>query len=354
MEVVFERGDIIKQSQVEKPTTLSLVFSFRNEEAVLSELIRRTRAVLEKEKQKGVIAAYELIFVNDASTDRSGEILLKERGNHSDIRVLNTSRCFGVAACILAGMEHSRGEAVIYMDADLQDPPECIPQLLEAWKTQQVDVVHTVRKSRRGESQSKIFLTKMGYRILNSFSTIAIPMEAGDFKLLSRRMVNHLLQLRENRPFIRGLICWIGFKQTFVYYERKARHGGKSKFPVLGWKVLSNFFGSALISFSSFPLKMASFLGLLAILFDFVFLVHVCFEKISGRAIPGWTAIMIAVLFAGGVQLLCLGIIGIYLDSIHEQSKQRPNFIVESTFGFPETVLRQHSSYLPTEESIKS
>ena len=325
---------MIKQSHLKKLGMISVVFSFRNEEEVLPELIRRTRSVLAQEKQKGALSAYELIFVNDASTDRSLSILLNERQNHLDIFILNMSRCFGVAPCILAGMEHSRGDAVIYMDADLQDPPEYIPQLLEAWQTRQVDVVHTVRKSRRGETKFKIFLTKLGYLVLNAFSSISIPMEAGDFKLLSRRAVSHLLQLRENRPFVRGLVCWIGFKQAFIEYEREARLAGKSKFPVLSWKVISNFLGSAILSFSSLPLKIAALLGMVVIIFDLIFMIQVFCQTLHGTAFPGGSALVIAILFIGGVQLLCLGVIGVYLDSIHEQSKNRPNFIIESKIGF--------------------
>ena len=324
----------MSNQQKKAENLLSVIFSFRNEEDVLPELIRRTRVVLQSEKDKGVLSGYELIFVNDASTDRSQEILLAELSKHPDIRLINMSRCFGVAPCILAGMQHARGNVVIYMDADLQDPPELIPHLLETWETQQVDVVHTVRKAREGESTAKIFLTRIGYLMLNSFSSISIPQEAGDFKLLSRRAVNHLLALPENRPFIRGLVCWIGFKQTFIEYQRHKRYAGKTKFPVLGWRVLSNFLGSALISFSAVPLKIATFLGLFTILFDFILIIHAFYEKLHGTAIPGWTAIMIAVLFTGGAQLFCIGVIGVYLDSIHEQTKNRPNFIVESTFGF--------------------
>ena len=166
-------------------------------------------------------------------------------------------------------------------------------------------------------------------------------MEAGDFKLLSRRVVTHLLQMKEHRPFMRGLVCWVGFRQIFVPYDRAPRQAGQTKFPVLSLKVLSNFFGSALISFSSVPLRLAAFLGLFAILLDFIFIGHVMFEKFSGNAIPGWTAIMIAVLFFGGVQLFCIGIIGLYLHSVHEESKDRPLYIVESAHGFTPHVLQQ-------------
>ena len=321
----------------------------------MPELIRRTRHVLDQEERKGHLRGHELIFVNDASTDRSLEIILDAAKGRQDIRLINMSRTFGVAPCIMAGMQYSRGDAVIYMDADLQDPPEVIPELLDTWrKDNRIDVVHTVRKKRLGESRIKLFVTKIGYWILNSFSSIAIPVEAGDFKLLSRRAVNHIVQLRETRPYIRGLVCWIGFKQAFIQYERQARQAGETKFPIFGWKVMSNFFGSALISFCALPLKVASFVGLITILFVFLLLIHVVLEKVQGHAIPGWTAIMIAILFTGGVQLLCLGIIGIYLDSVYEQGKQRPGYIVESTFGFPEGVLKKDTAQTSQAQPLTS
>lgn len=323
----------IKEST--KTGCLSVVFSFRNEEDVLPELIHRTRTVLEQEQSKGVLSSHEMIFVNDASTDHSLDILLEQAQRHKDIRIINMSRCFGVSPCVLAGMEHSSGDAVVYMDADLQDPPEVIPELLEKWqKGDHVDIVHTTRLSRKGESKIKLFITRIGYCILNKFASIYLPVEAGDFKLLSRRAVDHLIQLRENHPFVRGLVCWIGFKQEYVRYHRGSRYAGKTKFHVLSPKVLNNFFGSALISFSSAPLKIASFLGLLAIFIDFIIMGHTLWQMIQGIAIPGWTALMVVVLFLGGVQLFCVGIMGLYLNSVYEQSKNRPNYIIDSIFGF--------------------
>jgi len=327
-----------------QPIALSLIFSFRNEEETLSELIRRTRAVLHQEQSKGILSSYELIFVNDASSDKSLEILKELAQGHQDIRILNMARCFGVSPCVLAGMEYSTGDTVIYMDADLQDPPELIPEMLEVFlKDRDVDVVNTVRKSRKGETFIKIIVTKIGYWVLNKLASIQLPMQAGDFKLLSRRAVNHLIQLKEQNPFLRGLVCWIGFKQSFVYYHRDVRFAGKTKFHVFHPKVISNFFGSALISFSSIPLRIASYLGIFSILVDFVVMGHALSEKIQGKAIPGWTALMIVILFFGGVQLFCLGIIGLYLDSVHQQSRGRPNYIVDSTWGFPkETFVKTH------------
>lgn len=322
--------------------SLSVVFSFRNEEYVLEELIRRTRSVLNEEQTKGHLSSYELIFVNDASTDKSLELLMEQAKGHEDIRIINMSRCFGVSPCVLAGMEHSSGDAVVYMDADLQDPPEVISELLHTWQNEDnTDIVHTVRLSRKGESKGKLLITRIGYYILNKFSMIYLPVEAGDFKLLSRRAVNHLVQLRENHPFVRGLVCWIGFKQSYVQYHRRPRHAGKSKFHVMSLQVINNFFGSALISFSSAPLKIASFLGLLAIFIDFIVMAIALLAKIRGETLPGWTALMIVVLFLGGVQLFCVGIMGLYLNSVYEQSKQRPNYIVDTTFGFSEDISKR-------------
>ena len=205
--------------------SLSVVFSFRNEETVLPELIQRARAVLRREQSQGSISTYELVFVNDASSDRSLEILCKEAEGHNDIRVVTMSRCFGVSPCVLAGMEYTRGDAVVYMDADLQDPPELIPELLRAWQSDEhTEVVHTVRLSRKGEPGLKLLITRIGYYILNKFAMIYLPVEAGDFKLLSRRAVDYLVQFRENQPFVRGLVCWIGFKQSYVQYHRQPRH----------------------------------------------------------------------------------------------------------------------------------
>ena len=313
---------------------LSIVFSFRNEEDVLSELLRRVRAVMDTERTKGSIKGHELVFVNDASTDRSLEILVDAAKERKDIRVINMSRTFGVAPCVMAGLAHTKGDAVVYMDADLQDPPELIAEMLNSLKSGNVDVVHTVRRSRKGEGAFKMFITRIGYAVLNRYSSVAIPREVGDFKMLSRRAVDHLLQFKEHKPFMRGLISWIGFKQTFVPYDRDARQAGKSKFFVLSRKVISNFFSSALVNFSSVPLQIASYCGLCAIIIDAVFLLYAVGEKLSGHAIPGWTALMIVILFIGGVQMFCIGMIGLYLNSVHEQSKMRPNYIIESTFGF--------------------
>ncbi|MBI1900162.1 MAG: glycosyltransferase family 2 protein [Planctomycetia bacterium] len=316
-------------------TTVSVVFSFWNEEEVLPELIRRVRAVFDLLIASGEVADYELLFVNDASTDRSEEVLKAAAQKRGDIRIVNMARNFGVSPCVLAGMQFARGDAVVYMDADLQDPPERIPEMLAAWKADpDVHVVHTVRCSRRGESLLKRGLTHLGYKLLRATSKIDLPHEAGDFKLLSRRVVRHLLEFPEKRPFMRGLVCFVGYKQATVTYHREARQAGASKFPVLGFKVLSNFFDSALISFSDLPLRAPALLGNLLLLAGAICLGSALF---LAQATAGWFAIAGVVLLTGGCQLLGLGILGKYVMSIFLETKRRPNYIVRDLFGFEET-----------------
>src|SRR2546421_4740355 len=236
---------------------ISVVFSFYNEEDNIPELVRRVRAAL----RPVVGLEYEMIFVNDRSTDNSLTLLKAESDREHDVKVVNMSRNFGVSVCALAGMRYAKGEAVIYLDADLQDPPELIPTLLETWKREQADVVHTVRTRREGENPLKLLITKIGYRILRKLANINLAENAGDFKLLSRRAVDHLLTLEEKQPYLRGLVVWIGFKQAQVHYVRESRFKGATKFPVFGYKVIDNFLESALISFSNVPLKVSLIAG---------------------------------------------------------------------------------------------
>ena len=245
------------------------------------------------------------------------------------------SRNFGVFPCTFAGLRFSKGDLVVYMDADLQDPPEIIPKLLEKWKSDKdIDVVHTIRTDRAGESRFKLWITKMGYLLLNKISNIELPVEAGDFKLLSRRVVDHLLQFKEKLPYTKGLVCWVGYKQEKVFYSRERRFAGETKFPTLGLGAIANFTNSALISFSSAPLQIASLVGISGCLVSGLMIFHVLFEKFSGHSIPGWTAIMTAILFLGSVQLLTIGSLGVYIHSIFIEVKERPNYIIESIHGF--------------------
>jgi glycosyltransferase involved in cell wall biosynthesis len=314
---------------------VSVVLSFWNEEAIIPELIRRLRDVLIPLRKSGQIASHELIFVNDASTDRSELVIRDAAAGHDDIRLVNMSRNFGVSPCVVAGMAHASGDVVIYMDADLQDPPEVIPRMIEAYRSEpDIDVVHTVRTKRHGETWIKLLITKAGYAILKRVATIDLPVEAGDFKLLSRRVVDHLVNMREKRPFVRALVCWIGFKQKKIEYQREARFSGKTKFPILGLGVIRNFLDSAFISFSDVPLRLAMIAGAMTSVLTLLFIFWILLEKIRGHNLPGWTATMVAILFLGGVQLLCIGLQGLYISSIFVETKWRPNYIVRDTFGF--------------------
>lgn len=249
------------------------------------------------------------------------------------------SRNFGVFPCTFAGLKFSKGDLVVYMDADLQDPPEIIPELLEKWNSEQdIDVVHTVRTDREGESRFKLGITKLGYLLLNKISNIELPVEAGDFKLLTRRVVDNMLKFKEKLPYTKGLVCWVGFKQEKVYYKREARYAGDTKFPTLGFGAIKNYANSALISFSAAPLQLASLLGIFGCVVSALMIFHVFYEKLSGQSIPGWTAIMTAVLFVGSIQLLTIGILGIYVHSIFLEVKGRPTYIVESLHGFDQQV----------------
>jgi len=307
---------------------ISVVLSFKNEEGTIPELIRRLRNVFDTEYKN----KFELIFVNDNSTDRSEEVLLAAAKGHNDVKIINMSRTFGVSECVLAGMEYSSGDVVIYMDADLQDPPEVIPELITAWKSgENIDVVHTARLSRAGESRIKLWITKLGYIILKYVSDINLQIEVGDFKLLSRRAINHVIKFKEKKPFLRGLVNWIGFNQTTIYYRREARYSGQNKFPTLGYRVIQNFLNSALISFSDLPLKVSFIVGALLSLCALLMLLLIV---VITQTISLLQAVMIVMLFLGGIQLISIGILGLYIYSIFLETKGRPNYIIESTFGF--------------------
>ena len=325
-----------------QPITLSMIFSFRNEEDVLDKLVTRVRNVLNSEKKKNVLKNYELIFINDQSTDRSEDILKILDKNHGDIKIINMSRNFGVSPCVLAGLKYAKGDAAIYMDADLQDPPEIIPRMLEAWQQgDNIDIVHTIRTSRSGEPYLKLQVTKLGYWILRKVSEIDLLTEAGDFKLLSRQVINHINQLNEYNPFMRGMVTWVGFNQAKIGYKRDNRFAGTTKFPIFSRKVINNFFSSALISFSSLPLQWASIAGLGGVLLSIVMPALQIFQGFLGVSLPGWLPVVTVILFIGSTQLIGMGILGLYIQSIFIQVKERPNYIIKSFYGFGEKELEK-------------
>ena len=308
---------------------LSIVFSFRNEEDVLDELIRRVTRTLAP-----LDIRYEMIFVNDDSTDRSMEILLSHSKKNKDVKIINMSRRFGVTPCAFAGMEYAKGDIVIYMDADLQDPPELIPQMIDKFKAG-AEVVNMTRTERKGEGALKMWLTKRAYKAIDFMSDIDLPENTGDFKLLSRRVVDQLMKLNESDPYMRGLVSWIGFKQEAIFYKREARFAGETHFSL--WKSINpgKEFIRGLTSFSSLPLYFALIVGFLVSSGAFAYLVYIVVSKVFlGMHLPGWPAVMVTMLFLGGTILFTIGVLGIYIGRIHDQIKERPRFIIRSMMGF--------------------
>ncbi|MBI2061778.1 MAG: glycosyltransferase family 2 protein [Nitrospirae bacterium] len=320
---------------------VSIVLSFRNEEDVLPELVYRLTTVLEAQR-----VDHELIFVNDTSTDRSAEILRDRTTTDHRIKVINMARRCGVSECVLAGMTYAAGDAVVYMDADLQDPPEVIPKLIEAWRGG-AEVVNTVRTIREGEPRYKLFLTKVAYRLIRSVSVEQrIESETGDFKLISRRVRDHLLSLKERHPYLRGLIPWIGYKQVSVEYERLARAGGVTHFSIFRYLLrdLATLNGPSgmllrgITSFSILPLVLFLFLGAAVCTGALLALLVLGIGVLMGHPWPGSAGLALSLTFLGGIQLVGIGTLGLYLGRVYHDVRGRPAFIVESTINIDSSV----------------
>lgn len=308
---------------------ISVILSLRNEEEVLEEMIRRLEAALDPTAYD-----YELIFVNDASTDRSREILEERASTDPHIRVLNTSSRFGVIPCVVAGMEHARGDALVTIDCDLQDPPEVIPEMLERW-SEGADVVHATRTRRLGEPVIKLMLTKLGYRLLNAIADIDLPVDTGMFKLIDRRVVKQLLLIEEQDAYLRGLVSWVGFRQEQIYYQREARFAGKTHFPLFSTNPIREF-SIGIISFSRLPLAAILALGLSLTAASMVALAAMLLATLSGVGVElAYYGFAVLVLL-GAIQLLGLGIVGLYLGRVYRQTRGRPHYIIESAIGFDE------------------
>jgi len=301
---------------------LSIVFSFKNEEKNLQELIERTaKSLADLNNWK-----YELIFVNDFSTDKSEEILLKLQSQYP-ITIINMSRKFGVGPCVLAGFKYSKGDAIIYIDSDLQDPPEIIKELVKEHE-KGADVVHTVRTKRLGESKIKMFLTVVAYKIINYFSDIPLHVNAGDFKLISRRALDKILELKEFRPYIRGLSVWVGFKQAKIYYVREPRSSGKSNFSLFGSGPVNEFL-TGITAYSLKPLYLSIILGFFAMFISLMLFIHTIFAKLNNLTALGSAGILISISFFSGIILLSQGITAIYIARIFEQVRGRKRYVIK-------------------------
>jgi dolichol-phosphate mannosyltransferase len=238
------------------------------------------------------------------------------------------SRRFGVAPCVIAGLSHAVGDAVIYMDADLQDPPELIPQMVQRFR-EGADVVHTTRTHRDGESTVKAWATKAAYRIINYFSDIPLPENTGDFKLLSRKVVQEILKLPEYDPYMRGLSVWVGYRQEYIYYRRQPRFAGQTHFPLFGKGPVREFI-RGLTAFSAAPLYLSFYVGTATCLLAIGFIVYAVVTKLAGVATPGVSGVLIAVAFFSGIILVTNGLIGLYVARIYNEVKRRPQYIVKN------------------------
>jgi dolichol-phosphate mannosyltransferase len=305
---------------------LSLVLPIFNEEAIIPELDRRLRAFL-NDVGSGVGEAWEVIFVNDGSKDRSLALLKELAAAEPRYKVLSLSRNFGHQMAITAGLDRAGGEAVVVMDADLQDPPEVVRQMVARWR-EGFDVVFGVRSRRHGETVFKKLTAAIFYRLLRGMlGDVSIPIDAGDFRLMSRPVVLTLRALRERHRFVRGLVWWVGFRQTAVSYERPARFAGETKWPL---RRMLHFAVDGITSFSTVPLRMATWLGVLAGVVALGGVGWALYSKFFGGVVRGWTTIMILVGLGSSAQLLMTGILGEYVGRIYEEVKRRPLYVVDS------------------------
>jgi glycosyltransferase involved in cell wall biosynthesis len=306
---------------------LSVVIPCFNEEVVLRATHERLSNVVLGLSEFD----YELIFVNDGSWDQTQQILGQLQLSDSHVRVLRLSRNFGHQIAVTAGLEQAGGDAVVVIDADLQDPPEVIPQMLSLWREGN-DVVYGIRLEREGESTFKLWTAKVFYRLINRLSETKMPLDAGDFRLLDRKVVEVIKAMPERARFLRGMVSWAGFRQVSIPYDRAARHAGDSKYPLAK---MIHFAMDGIISFSLVPLKLAIWTGFLAIWIAVAGIVVAILDRILEKGLArGWASLFVAVLFMGGVQLVSLGIIGEYLGRIYTEVKRRPLYVVQERLGF--------------------
>ncbi len=309
-----------------KPT-YSIIAPVYNEEPVLHKLHERIAEVMDE-----VGEPWELLLVNDGSRDRSADIIAQLHSKDPRVRGISFSRNFGFQVAVTAGLDHAQGDAIILTDADLQDPPEVIPRMIEKWK-EGFDVVYGVRGEREGETFFKKLTAKLFYRTIDVITGIDIPLDTGDFRLMDRRVVTALTGMRERNRFLRGMVPWVGFKQTGVTYQRHARFAGESKFNSV--RQMLPFAMDAITSFSYFPMQLATFFGFFVAFLSLIAIVAVVLLRLlsSEVAFEGQASTLVMVLFLGGIQLISLGILGEYLGRIYDEVKGRPMYLIDKAWG---------------------
>lgn len=317
-------------SNSEEDVEVSVVVPVYNEESNLDYLFERLTTTLDKLNIK-----YEIICINDGSKDNTLKFLIQYHYSNPIIKIINLSRNFGKEAALSAGIDFASGAAIIPIDADLQDPPELIGEMINKWR-EGYDVVYATRRSRQGDTWAKRFTANLFYRVIGSIGRIEIPPNTGDFRLLDRRAVEAVKQMPEKTRFMKGIFSWVGFKQTSIFYDRPTRYKGSTKWNY--WR-LWNFAIDGITSFSLLPLKVWSYVGVIFSLTAFVYAgVLIVRTLLFGIDVPGYASLMVVILFLGGVQLLTLGIIGEYIGRIFEEVKNRPLYLVREVYGFKQNL----------------
>ena len=306
----------------------SVVIPAYNEEEVLEESYKRISAVMESLSEP-----YELIFVNDGSRDRTAYMVAEIIENDPNVRLINFSRNFGHMSAITAGMEYAKGDAIIIIDVDLQDPPEVLPEMAKLWR-EGYDVVYGKRKERRGESRFKKLSASIFYRFINSMVPIDLPVDTGEFRLMDRKVCDAVNKLEEKHRYIRGMVSWVGFKQIAYEYVREERFAGVTKYPL---KVMLSFAMDAITAFSYKPLKLATSLGFALSLFSFIYMLVILWQVLfTDTTVAGWASIVGVILLTQGIVLMILGLMGEYIGRIFEEIKNRPVYIVQEVLGYSE------------------
>lgn len=323
----MENNATVAATAREDGPLLSVVVPCFNEEAVLHSTNQRLVTALERISLK-----FEIVYVDDGSADSTADVLRELAAHDERIRVVRFSRNFGHQMAITAGLEHAAGDAVVVIDADLQDPPEVILEFVQKWMDG-YDVAYGLRAERDGETAFKLWTAKAFYRCIDGLSDTRIPLDTGDFRLMDRRVVNALLSMPERDRFVRGMVSWLGFSQVAVPYHRVARTAGVTKFSL--FKML-RFAMDGIFSFSIVPLRIATWTGFATSAVAILGIILAIIERIFGvpGLVKGWTSVMTAVLFIGGVQLICIGIIGEYVGRIYGESKRRPLYVLRERIGF--------------------
>ena len=307
---------------------ISVIVTMYYEEEVAEECYKRLTACL----QKLIDYTYEIIIIDDGSKDKTLEILENIASKDDKVKVISFSRNFGHQAAVTAGLKHVSGDAIIIIDADLQDPPELIPQMIQLWE-QGNEIIYAKRKKRKGESPFKLLSAKLFYQILNALSDTEIPKDTGDFRLVDRKVVDTINNMPEHNKFLRGLFSWVGYKQIPFEYEREERFAGKTKYPLRKMLKLAS---DGIISFSTKPLKLVGLLGFISIVISILILIYALlsyFLKLNQLS-AGWTSLMVAITFFAGVQLLSIWIMSEYIGRIYDETKQRPQFIINKKINF--------------------